>query len=85
MWLRYLDNKFFLNFKLKTVELSYKSASTYSVLVFQVFVAGERPGAPAVRCIVHSLGSVTEFLLTEGPKLYVVPISESFLLSTLQP
>lgn len=50
--------------------------------MFQVFVAGERPGAPAVRCIVNSLGSVTEFLLTEGPELHVVPISENFLLST---
>lgn len=78
MWLRYLDNKFF-KFQIK------KSASTYSVLVFQVFVAGERPGAPAVRCIVHSLGTVTKFLLTEGPELHVVPISENFLLSTLQP
>lgn len=53
--------------------------------MFQVFVAGERPGAPAVRCIAHSLGSVTEFPLTEGPELHVVPISENFLLSTLQP
>lgn len=53
--------------------------------MFQVFVAGERPGAPAVQCIVYSPGSVTESLLTEGPDLHVVPISVNFLLSTYQP
>lgn len=43
--------------------------------MFQVFVAGERPGALAVQCIVYSPGSVTESLLTEGPELHVNDIS----------
>lgn len=74
-----------LYLKFKKVGLSYKIAPTYSVPEFRVFLAGERPGALAGRCIVHSPGSVTESLLPEGLELRGVPISVNFLLTAYQP